>query len=63
MASTRRGSRKLEGVSCKGQVGRSNLTAGFEGRFDGGGLHVTVCALMVSSDDLNLVTENLKLET
>jgi len=26
-------------------------------------LHVPVCALMVSSDDLNLVTENLKLET
>ena len=30
---------------------------------DGGGLHVTVCALMVSSDDLNLMTDDLRLET
>ena len=30
---------------------------------DGGGLHVPVCALMVSSDDLNLMTDDLRLET
>ena len=29
---------------------------------DGGGLHVTVCALMVSSDGLNLMTDDLRLE-
>jgi len=29
---------------------------------DGGGLHVPVCALMVSSDDLNLMTDDLRLE-
>ena len=30
---------------------------------DGWGLHVPVCALMVSSDDLNLMTDDLRLET
>ena len=30
---------------------------------DGGGLHVPVSALMVSSDDLNLMTDDLRLET
>jgi len=57
---------KPQVVSWKYQVERSKKE-GEEMIFntdyaDGGGLHVTVCALMVSSDDLNLMTDDLRLE-